>query len=26
VANGFARVRYKVFAGGIVALHVGEAK
>jgi demethylmenaquinone methyltransferase/2-methoxy-6-polyprenyl-1,4-benzoquinol methylase len=24
-ANGFARVRYKLFAGGIVALHVGDA-
>ena len=24
-ANGFARVRYRLFAGGIVALHVGEA-
>ena len=24
-ANGFAGVRYKLFAGGIVALHVGEA-
>ena len=23
-ANGFARVRFKLFAGGIVALHVGE--
>ncbi len=25
-ANGFSRVRYRLFAGGIVALHVGEAK
>ena len=25
-ANGFARVRFKRFAGGIVALHVGEAE
>jgi demethylmenaquinone methyltransferase/2-methoxy-6-polyprenyl-1,4-benzoquinol methylase len=24
-ANGFAKVRYKTFAGGIVALHVGDA-
>ncbi len=24
-ANGFARVRYRTFAGGIVALHVGDA-
>ena len=24
-ANGFAAVRYRTFAGGIVALHVGEA-
>jgi demethylmenaquinone methyltransferase/2-methoxy-6-polyprenyl-1,4-benzoquinol methylase len=24
-ANGFAQVRYRTFAGGIVALHVGEA-
>jgi demethylmenaquinone methyltransferase/2-methoxy-6-polyprenyl-1,4-benzoquinol methylase len=24
-ANGFASVRYRTFAGGIVALHVGEA-
>ncbi len=24
-ANGFARVRFRLFAGGIVALHVGEA-
>jgi demethylmenaquinone methyltransferase/2-methoxy-6-polyprenyl-1,4-benzoquinol methylase len=23
-ANGFSRVRYRLFAGGIVALHVGE--
>ncbi len=26
VANGFASVRYRLFAGGIVALHVGEAE
>ena len=25
-ATGFARVRYRLFAGGIVALHVGEAE
>jgi demethylmenaquinone methyltransferase/2-methoxy-6-polyprenyl-1,4-benzoquinol methylase len=25
-ANGFASVRYRLFAGGIVALHVGEAE
>ena len=24
-ANGFSRVRYRLFAGGIVALHVGDA-
>ena len=24
-ANGFVRVRFRLFAGGIVALHVGEA-
>jgi len=24
-ANGFARVRHRLFAGGIVALHVGDA-
>ena len=24
--NGFADVRYRTFAGGIVALHVGEAR
>jgi len=26
VQTGFARVRYRTFAGGIVALHVGEAR
>ena len=25
-ANGFSNVRYRLFAGGIVALHVGEAE